>query len=89
MWIDIDDEISQPMIYTIKDKDCQPKEKQHIVIPYFHLYSKEVGVGSGLKRITTFVYEIRTSPEHSTMLKILFVIFPKEISMISTSFYMD
>ena len=57
------------MIHEIKDKDGLPTGKQRIVIPVFVLYSKEVGAGSGPKRITIFVYKIRTSPGYSTMFK--------------------
>ena len=69
MWIDLDDEISKPMIHNIEDKEGNPTGQQRIVIPGFDFYSKEVGTGSGQNRITTFAYEIRTSPKNSTMLK--------------------
>ena len=64
MWIDLDDEISKPMIHKIEDKEGHPTGQQRIIIPGFHFYSKEVGAGSGQNRITTFAYEIRTSPEN-------------------------
>ena len=35
----------------------------------FDIYSKEVGEGQGRDRVTTFAYEIRTSPTNSAMLK--------------------
>ena len=64
MWIDLDDEISKPMIHKIEDKEGHPTGQQRIIIPGFHFYSKEVGAGGGQNRITTFAYEIRTSPEN-------------------------
>ena len=69
MWIDLDDEISQPIIHEIKDKDDIPTGKQRIVIPAFDLYNKELGEGSGPNKITKFAYEIRICPNNSTMLK--------------------
>ena len=69
MWIDLDDEINKPMIHDIEDKEDSPTGKQRIVIPAFDLYSKEVGACSGHNRVTIFAYEIRTSPDNSTMLK--------------------
>ena len=60
------------MLHEIKDTVDQPAGKQRIVIPVFDLYSKEVGTGSGPNRVTTFTYEIRTSPDNSIMLKKLF-----------------
>ena len=69
MWIDLDDEISQPMLHEIKYTIDQPTGKQRIVIPVFDLYSKEAGTGSGPNRVTIFTYEIRTSPDNSIMLK--------------------
>ena len=56
MWIDLDDEISKPMIHNIEDKEGNPTGQQRIVIPSFDFYSNEVGAGSGQNRITTFAY---------------------------------
>ena len=47
MWIDLDDEISKPMIHKIEDKEGNPTGQQRIIIPGFDFYSKEVGSGSG------------------------------------------
>ena len=43
--------------------------QQKIVIPAFDLYSKEVGDENGNERVTTFAYEIRTSPTNANILK--------------------
>ena len=68
MWIDLNDEESAPMIHQIKDSS-EKTGQQKIVIPAFDLYSKEIGDGNGNERITTFAYEIRTSPSNANMLK--------------------
>ena len=69
MWIDLNDEESAPMIHQIKDSSGNDTGQQKIVIPAFDLYSKETGDGNGNERITTFAYEIRTSPSNANMLK--------------------
>ena len=69
MWIDLDDEESAPMVHQIKDSSGKLTGKQKIIIPAFDLYSKEVGDGNGNERVTTFAYEIRTSPDNANMLK--------------------
>ena len=78
MWIDLDDEISKPMIHDFNDEEGNPTGRYGIVILGFDFYTKEVGSGSGQNRITTFAYEIRTSPENSTMLKNLLCILLEE-----------
>ena len=62
----------KPTLYDIKSKNGNPTGKEHIVIPAFDLYSKEIGECSGPNRIATFAYERRISPENVTMLKKLF-----------------
>ena len=69
MWIDLNDAESAPMIHQIKDTSGKETGQQKIVIPAFDLYSKEIGDGNGNERITTFAYEIRTSPSNANMLK--------------------
>ena len=69
MWIDLNDEESAPMIHQVKDSSGKETGQQKIVIPTFDLYSKKIGDGNGHERITTFVYEIRTSPNNANMLK--------------------
>ena len=69
MWIDLDDEESAPLIHQVTDKKGNPTGQQKIIIPAFDLYSKEVGDGNGNERVTTFAYEIRTSPKNANMLK--------------------
>ena len=69
MWIDLDDEESAPSIHQTKDNKGKPTGQQQIVIPAFDLYSKEVGERNGNERVTTFAYEIRSSPTNANMLK--------------------
>ena len=69
MWIYLDDEESKFMLIDITDKDGKPTGKQRILILLFDLYSKKVDDGTGIKRITIFAYEIRTSLKNNTMLK--------------------
>ena len=68
MWIDLDDDESKPMLINISDNEGKPTGKK-ILITVFDLYSKEISDDTGIKRITTFAYEIRTSPDNATMLK--------------------
>ena len=44
---------------------------QESVIPAFNLYHKVFGSGIGNKQIITTMRKIRTSPEHSPILKII------------------
>ena len=69
MWIDLDDEESAQFNNQIKDNKGKPTGQQKIVIPAFDLYSKEVGNGNGNERVSTFTYEIRTSPDNANILK--------------------
>ena len=56
-------------MHSITDKNGKPTESEHIVLPTFDLYSKNIGHGNGDQRISIFVYEIRTSPDHAVTLK--------------------
>ena len=71
MWINLEDKEYQQMIHEVKDKEGNTTGKQKIVIPAFDLYSKKVGERQGYDRITTLVYEIRTSPENTVMFQSL------------------
>ena len=42
---------------------------QKLVIPAFNIHNKEFGSGTGNDRITSNVYEIRTSPDNAAILK--------------------
>ena len=80
IWIDIENDESKLMLIDIKDIDGIPTGEQHIVIPAFDLYSKEVGEGSGRDRVSNFVYEIRTPPANlSTLKSLLCHIYQKNI----------
>ena len=69
MWIDIEDEQSKDMLVDSKDTEGNPTGKERIVILAFDMCSKGVGEDQGRDRVTTFAYEIRTSPANSAMLK--------------------
>ena len=57
--------------------DRQLKEaetnKHHIIFPAFDLFTKRIGFGNGSNRVTTVVYEVKCHPDHSTVLKLLFI----------------
>ena len=69
MWVDLDDEECAPLIHQIKDSSGNNTGKQKIVIPAYDLYGKEIGDGNENDRVTTYAYEIRTSPTNANMLK--------------------
>ena len=69
MWVDLDDEECAPLIHQIKDSSGKTTGQQKIVIPAYDLYGKEIGDGNGNDRVTTYAYEIRTSPTNANMLK--------------------
>ena len=50
----------------------KPTGSERIALPAFDLYSKNIGHGNGDHRISTFAYEIRTSPENAITLKNIF-----------------
>ena len=45
------------------------KTIQKLVIPAFNIHNKEFGTWTGNERITSNVYEIRTSPDNAAILK--------------------
>ena len=49
------------------DNKGNPTGKQWTLISTFDLYNKEVSDGTEIKRIATFVYEIRTWPDNTTI----------------------
>lgn len=63
--------------------------KQRILNPVFDQYNKEVGDGRGIKRITTFSYEIKTSTENATMLRNLICKYLQMLQMILNLFHTD
>ena len=65
MWVDLDDEECAPLIHQIKDSSGNNTGQQKIVIPAYDLYGKEIGDGNGHNRVTTYAYEIRTSPTNA------------------------
>ena len=77
MFFDLDDEESALLIHQIKDNKGKPIGQQKVVIPAFDLYSKE-GDGNGNERVTTFAYEVHTSPTNTNMLENLLCKIPNE-----------
>ena len=65
-WLDLDDDDTKLLM---KENTIGDKTTQEIVIPAFDIYHKTFGSGNGEDRITTTVYEIRTSPTHATTIK--------------------
>ena len=69
MWIDLEDNETKKIMYPILDSKGKPTGSERIKFPAFDPYSKNIGHGNGDQRISTFVYEIRTSPENAIILK--------------------
>ena len=65
-WLDLDDEGTKALIKPTLDNT--KTVLQEIVIPAYDIYHKVFGSGTGNDRITTNVYEIRISPEHTPIL---------------------
>ena len=53
----------------MRDTATGKNTTQEIVIPAFDIHNKEFGSGTGDERITSNVYEIRTSPDNVAILK--------------------
>ena len=66
LWLDLDDEDTKKLM---RDTTTGTKTTQELVIPAFDIHNKEFGSGTGTERITTNVYEIRTSPDNAAILK--------------------
>ena len=66
-WLDLDDDDTKALTKTTTTDTGTIS--QEIVIPAYDIYHKVFGSGTGNDRITTNVYEIRTSPEHAPILK--------------------
>ena len=66
-WLDLDDDDTKALTKTTTNDNGTTS--QEIVIPAYDIYHKVFGSGTGNDRITTNVYEIRTSPEHAPILK--------------------
>ena len=56
-------------MHPIKDKNGKPTGSERIVLHVFDLYSKNIGHGNDDQHISTFAYEIKTSPDHVVTLK--------------------
>ena len=66
LWLDLDDEDTKQLI---RETTTESNTTQELVIPAFDNHNKEFGSGTGNKRITSNVYEIRTSPDNAAILK--------------------
>ena len=64
MWIDLEDNETEKIMYPILVTKGKPTGSKRIVLPAFDLDSKNIDHGNGDQRIITFAYEIRTSPEN-------------------------
>ena len=53
----------------IRETTTESNTTQELVIPVFGIHNKEFGSGTGNERITSNVYEIRTSPDNAAILK--------------------
>ena len=53
----------------MRDITTETETTQDLVIPAFDIHNKEFRSGTGIERITTNVYEIRTSPDNAAILK--------------------
>ena len=53
----------------MQDITTETKTTQELVIPAYDIHNKKFGSGTGTERITTNVYEIRTSLDKTAILK--------------------
>ena len=66
LWLDLDNEDTKQLI---KETSLDNKITQELVIPAFDIHNKEFGSRTGKERITSNVYELRTSPDNAAILK--------------------
>ena len=66
LWLDLDNEDTKQLI---KETSLDNKITQELVIPAFDIHNKEFGSRTGKERITSNVYELRTSPDSVAILK--------------------
>ena len=65
-WLDLDDDDTKLLM---KENTTRDNTTQKIVIPAFDVYHKIFNSSNGIYRITTTVYEIKTSPIHAATLQ--------------------
>ena len=68
LWLDLDDEDTKTFII---ETTINKKTTQELVIPAFDIHNKEFGSETGNERITSNMYELRTSPGNAAILKII------------------
>ena len=56
----------------MRDTTTETNTTQELAIPAFDIHNKEFGSGTGTERITSNVYEIKTSPDNAVILKNIF-----------------
>ena len=66
IWLDLDDEDTK---HLLKETTLNNKTSQELAIPAFDIHNKEFGTGTGTERITSKVYELRTTPDNEALLK--------------------
>ena len=66
IWLDLDDEDTK---HLLKETTLNNKTSQELVIPAFDIHNKEFGTGTETERITSNVYELRTSPDNAALPK--------------------
>ena len=69
LWFDLDDEDTKKLM---RDTKTGNNTTQELVISVFNIHHKEFGSGTGNDRITSNVYEIRTSLDNAAILKSIF-----------------
>ena len=65
-WLDLDDDDTKLLMKESKKGDSNTQE---IIIPAYDIHHKIFSSGNGDDRLTSTVYEIRTSPTHAATLK--------------------
>ena len=68
MWIDLEDNKTKKLIHPIKDK-IENLLDQNALFYLHSIYIVKISDMNGDQRISTFVYEIRTSPDQAVTLK--------------------
>ena len=66
LWLDLDDKDTK---HLLKETTWNNKTSQELVILAFDIHNKEFGTGTGTEIIASHVYELRTSPDNTVLLK--------------------
>lgn len=68
IWLDLDDEDTK---HLLKEMTLNNKTSQELITTTFGIHNKEVGTGTGTERMTSIVYKLCTSPDNTSLLKII------------------